>query len=320
MSEIQIVNGFDEQVHMALPCEDGTGRMDYYDLFDGVTVMLVCLETHSFQEAREARDALEINFCASGRFESRFSAHDRVTLTPGDMAVSTFDGMHGTVSESMMPLGYYEGLCITVECAKAARWMQEHVPALAVDFRQLRDNLLGSHWFTAMHAGPRCEHVFRELMENLPYFDRQYLTIQVIELFMLLKSIPRPELDAGYHSAEQIRLAHHLRDHLLSDHGRHMTLAELAEAHQISVSLLQKLFRQVFGTSVHRYVREYRLEQAAVELSHSNKRIVDIALDAGYESASKFAETFKKRYGTTPTAYRDAASGVPKWNNDNKTE
>lgn len=104
MSEIQIVNWFDEQVRMALPCEDGTGRMDYYDLFDGVTVMEVCLETHSFQEEREARDALEINFCASGRFESRFSAHDRVTLTPRDMAVSTFDGMHGTVSKSLMPL------------------------------------------------------------------------------------------------------------------------------------------------------------------------------------------------------------------------
>ena len=45
----------------------------------------------------------------------------------------------------------------------------------------------------------------------------------------------------------------------------------LAAEHEISVSHLQKLFKQVYGVPVYHYIREYRLEQAAVELVRSSK-------------------------------------------------
>ena len=83
------------------------------------------------------------------------------------MSVSCFDGRHGLQSESSFPLGYYEGVCIDVDCAAAARWMRENVAPLSTDFAALRANLLGGHWYMAEGAGPRCEHVFRELFENL---------------------------------------------------------------------------------------------------------------------------------------------------------
>ena len=81
-------------------------------------------------------------------------------------------------------------------------------------------------------------------------------------------------------------------------------LAELAREHRISVTRLQKLFKQVYGVPVYHYLREYRLEQAAVELSRSEKRIVDVAMDAGYDSASKFAAVFREAKGKTPLEYR----------------
>lgn len=56
-----------------------------------------------------------------------------------------------------------------IDCAAATRWMQRHVAPLAVDLSALRANLLGSRWFMLGEAGPRCEHVLRELYENLPY-------------------------------------------------------------------------------------------------------------------------------------------------------
>ena len=145
-----------------------------------------------------------------------------------------------------MPLGYYEGVCVAVDCGRAGEWMRRNVAPLSVDFHEMRRNLLGGRWYAAMNAGPRCEHVFRELMENCVYFDREYLILKLLELFMLLKNVPRAELNADYCSAEQLRLARHLRDHLLSERGNYVSLAQLAEEHQISVSYLQKLFRQVF--------------------------------------------------------------------------
>lgn len=83
-----------------------------------------------------------------------------------------------------------------------------------------------------------------------------------------------------------------------------MSLAQLAAEHAISVSHLQKLFKQTYGMPVYHYIKEYRLEQAAVELVRSRKPITEIAQHAGYDNASKFSESFKKRYGKTPSRYR----------------
>lgn len=55
---------------------------------------------------------------------------------------------------------------------------------------------------------------------------------------------------------------------------------------------------------IYRYIKEYRLEQAAVELVRSGKSVTEIAQQAGYDNASKFSESFKKRYGKTPSRYR----------------
>ena len=117
---------------------------------------------------------------------------------------------------------------------------------------------------------------------------------------MLLRSMPRAERETEYCSAEQVRLVSHLRDHLLTERDSYVSLSRLAEEHHLSVSHLQKLFRQVYGAPICRYLKEYRLEKGAVELSGSERRIVEIALDAGYESASKFSSAFKQRYGVPP--------------------
>lgn len=103
-----------------------------------------------------------------------------------------------------------------------------------------------------------------------------------------------------------------LRDQVLTDREGYVSLSQLAVEHDISVSHLQKLFKQVYGVPVYHYIKEYRLEQAAVELVRSAKSVTQIAQNAGYDNASKFSECFKKRYGVTPTQYRARAKNASK--------
>ena len=124
----------------------------------------------------------------------------------------------------------------------------------------------------------------------------------------------------SYYSAEQTVLVHHLRDHLLTNREGYISLASLAAEHEISVSHLQKLFKQVYGVPIYRYIKEYRLEQAAVELVRSGKSVTEIAQQAGYDNASKFSESFKKRYGKTPSRYRADKKNAVKRSIKNKTE
>lgn len=169
-------------------------------------------------------------------------------------------------------------------------------------------------------AGSRCEHVFRELYESAPYADHAFLQLKALELLLLLERIPQESGINSYYSAEQTALAHHLRDHLLTNREGYVSLAQLAAEHEMSVSHLQKLFKQVYGVPVYRYIKEYRLEQAAVELVRSGKPITEIAQHAGYDNASKFSESFKKRYGKTPSRYRADKKDAVKRSIETKTE
>ena len=298
----------------------GDGEIHCYQLLEGVSVMLMRLEMESYTEVRTQTGLIEINFCVGGRFETRFSLRDQVLLKPGDMAVSCYDGLHGSQSESHFPLGYYEGICMEVAPAAARRWMERNAPAFCVDFVAWQENLLGNKWYMYSPAGPRCEHVFRELYESAPYQDFAFLQLKALELLMLLGRIPREEGADVYCSAKQAELIHHLRDHLLTDREGYVSLANLAAEHDISVSHLQKLFKQMYGVPVYHYIKEYRLEQAAVELVRGTKPVTQIAQSAGYDNASKFSECFKKRYGVTPSQYRANAKEAPKQSTKTKTE
>ena len=299
---------------------DGNGEIHCFRIFDGVSVMLMQLEMGSYTEIRTQVGVLEVNFCINGRFETCFSMRSHVLLKPGDMAISCYDGLHGTKSESHFPLGYYEGLCLEIDPAAAGHWIRLNAPAFPIDFTALKQNLLGSKWYMVGSAGSRCEHVFRELYESASYADHTVLQLKVLELLLLLERIPQESGMDSYYSAEQTLLAHHLRDHLLTNREGYVSLAQLAAEHAISVSHLQKLFKQTYGMPVYHYIKEYRLEQAAVELVRSRKPITEIAQHAGYDNASKFSESFKKRYGKTPSRYRADKTNAVKRSIETKTE
>ena len=299
---------------------DGNGEIHCFRIFDGVSVMLMQLEMGSYTEIRTQVGVLEVNFCINGRFETSFSMRSHVLLKPGDMAISCYDGLHGTKSESHFPLGYYEGLCLEIDPAAAGHWIRLNAPAFPIDFTALKQNLLGSKWYMVGSAGSRCEHVFRELYESASYADHTVLQLKVLELLLLLERIPQESGMDSYYSAEQTLLAHHLRDHLLTNREGYVSLAQLAAEHAISVSHLQKLFKQTYGMPVYHYIKEYRLEQAAVELVRSRKPITEIAQHAGYDNASKFSESFKKRYGKTPSRYRADKTNAVKRSIETKTE
>ena len=79
---------------------------------------------------------------------------------------------------------------------------------------------------------------------------------------------------------------------------------ELARKVSISTSKLTKGFSSMFGTSVHAYIIEQRLEKAAVLLLESDLNVSQVAALVGYSKPSNFAAAFKKKYGVIPKNYK----------------
>lgn len=66
----------------------------------------------------------------------------------------------------------------------------------------------------------------------------------------------------------------------------------------------QRVFSLLNDMSYLEYVRMRRLSQAAIEIIHTQKRILDIAIEYGYESGDVFAAAFRRVFGCSPSQAR----------------
>ncbi|MGX7148428.1 GyrI-like domain-containing protein [Enterococcus ureasiticus] len=83
-----------------------------------------------------------------------------------------------------------------------------------------------------------------------------------------------------------------------------ITVADVAEAVSFSYYHFHRFFHLVMNETIGNYIRSRRLTQAAFDLNHSQKKILDISLSLGFETPESFTRAFKKRYSMTPSAYR----------------
>ena len=87
-----------------------------------------------------------------------------------------------------------------------------------------------------------------------------------------------------------------------------LSLQEIADKAGFSLTYFDALFKKHTGYSPVEYSRVYKLTRSALELRRTDKKIIDIALDFGYESPEAFARAFKKFYSLSPSEYREKYS------------
>lgn len=63
-------------------------------------------------------------------------------------------------------------------------------------------------------------------------------------------------------------------------------------------------FRELYGTSVHRFLMNERFRKAQMMIQFSDQSLKSIANRNGFKSFSHFSRSFKKRYGYAPSALR----------------
>jgi len=83
-----------------------------------------------------------------------------------------------------------------------------------------------------------------------------------------------------------------------------LSLERLAAIACLSPCHFHRIFRAIVGEPLGQYVQRVRLETAAVQLQTSTRSVLEVALDAGYESAAAFSRAFEQRLGLTPSACR----------------
>lgn len=94
-----------------------------------------------------------------------------------------------------------------------------------------------------------------------------------------------------------------------------LTLNELADVAHCSPWHFDRIFSDVTGLSPLRYLSHLRIEAAKLAVMQSDRRIIDIAYDVGYNSLGSFGKRFTELVGLSPRELRKAADGfdIARW-------
>lgn len=96
----------------------------------------------------------------------------------------------------------------------------------------------------------------------------------------------------------------HLASFLEEHYAEKITLAELAAEMGRNSQYLCRCFRETMGATIMEYLNRYRIEQAARMLSGTDKKILEISLECGYDNFSYFIRKFRQYKSVTPTDWR----------------
>lgn len=92
----------------------------------------------------------------------------------------------------------------------------------------------------------------------------------------------------------------YIEEHIKED----ISLEELSDITFYSTHHFHRIFQSIVGIPVADYIRKRKLSVAAQEIIETDKNIVNIALDYGFNSHETFSRAFKRIFDITPNAYR----------------
>ncbi|WP_416674512.1 AraC family transcriptional regulator [Egbenema bharatensis] len=107
---------------------------------------------------------------------------------------------------------------------------------------------------------------------------------------------------------DDIDRLHHARAILVAQLNHPPSILSLARQVGLNDFKLKQGFRQVFGTTVFGYLRDYRLEQARLLLLEGQMSVQQVARAIGYMHSGYFAKAFKQKFGVSPKTYQGRAT------------
>lgn len=153
-------------------------------------------------------------------------------------------------------------------------------------------DLFLSCWQTVIQEPPGYELLSRESLARFVLSVNRYVTSSQKELSPQARR-------------ENDRVKIMLR-HIHAHYMESLTISQIAESASVSESECLRCFRHALHTSPGKYLKDFRLQKAAVLLSGTKERIGDIGAACGFLDAAYFTKQFREEKGCTPKEYRKA--------------
>ena len=280
--------------------------MSRHTVFDGIDLMFLDVKQETIQfYAKSHTKTFAINHCEEGRIECKFTSGDYLYMGPGDMSIGWHihaDYQH----ENYFPTKLFKGIVLLVDVEKAQPVLDALVTEARIDLTQLANRFCEhSDFGMMMEETESVRQIFSSLYKVPDQIKGHYFKLKVIEIFLLLSviSTTNHEKRSSYRK-QQVDIVKAVNEHISTQFMKRITIDSLSDRFDIPTSTLKRCFKGVYGTTIHHYLKECRINAAKRLLQESDQSILEIANAVGYENGSKFTSAFKEATGITPSAYR----------------
>ncbi|HQZ27135.1 MAG: helix-turn-helix domain-containing protein [Verrucomicrobiales bacterium] len=154
------------------------------------------------------------------------------------------------------------------------------------------------------HAGD--ETRFRQWVSDLDSGIETRKRAALLELqarILRMTSTSQENRQAGS-SGLNLSAADRLACYIARNYAQPLTAAQIASENNLHANYAMTLFRKTFGTTMTDFITQHRISHAQRLLLTTDAAVMDVAMDAGFGSLSRFNEAFKKACGCSPRDYR----------------
>jgi xylan 1,4-beta-xylosidase len=149
-------------------------------------------------------------------------------------------------------------------------------------------------------------HLIAKLVKVNASGENQYLTLSVLydmigHLLDNFSSVAPVNITSSYKYRDRmVKILDYIEEHYKDG----LTLKEVADQHNLSVSYFSTFFEKNMEMTFLTYYNELRLKYTVNEMLSSDDSLENIALNNGFRDYRSFNSLFKKRYDSLPSDYR----------------
>lgn len=245
---------------------------------------------------------LVIDHCRGGRVE--YAAGSALCfLAAGDLLISQPET---AARAAGFPQRCYDGITIRIDVAAAPACLSCLLDDVEVSPAHLAEKFCGGGRTFVARSDASIEHIFSELYAVPPEIRKGYFKVKILELLLFLRALDVKKNETGTHilSPSQLALAREVCAYLTARMDERITLDMLAHAFHVSGTSIKNSFKAVYGASLYAFIRTQKMQAAAKRLAETDRSVLEIAGEFGYDNASKFAKAFRDALGMTPGEFR----------------
>lgn len=137
---------------------------------------------------------------------------------------------------------------------------------------------------------------------SLELVIKGYLFLIFAEMFE--KQVWKHNVQISLKDSNKIALLKSVLKYINKNYSHKLTVMDLAAQVQMSEGHFSRFFKSLVRMTPMEYINKIRISNACKLLQKTDRKMVDIAMDVGFNNQSYFIRLFKKHKGCTPIAYK----------------